>query len=266
MRNFSLYMMFIGILTTAISGNWIILNYENVIDYPKASYVVFGIGLAVVGGTFVMSRLFSYLQPEKVHLKDKRDALNEWLMTNLPFNKWVIGLVILPLVIAPFYSWLLLFTMLEWYLFSGLVVAGIIYMLKGERTEDDADWEYHGKTKVMLDLIDYRKHPFNISLILYILVIVSFVLSKGLDIPLYMETGGNPRYVTSLPSISFLMSSLMVVSTFIYIISHGDFFGFHKAELSDERVMLVHFAEIIVCGATLFILIFTLINALYAYF
>lgn len=187
-------------------------------------------------------------------------------MADYPVNKWLIGLIILPLVIAPFYSWMLFFTMLEWYLFSGVVLAGIIYMLKGDRVEDDTDWEYHGKTKMMLDLIDYRKHPFNISLVLYILVIVSFVLSKVWDIPLYMETGGNPRYVTSLPTISFLMSSLMVVSTFIYIISHGDFFGFRKAELSYERVMFVHFTEIIVCGATLFILIFTLINALYVYF
>lgn len=266
MRNISSYIMLSGILITAISGNWIILNYDRVTIYPKASYVVFGVGLVLVTGAFVMSRFFSYREPEKAHTKDKRHDLNEWLIANQPVNKWLIGLVILPLLIAPFYSWLLFFTMLEWYLFSGLVLAGIIYMLKGERVEDDADWEYHGKTKMLLDLIDYRKHPFNISLVLYILVIVSFVLSKMWDIPLYMETGGNPRYVTSLPTISFLMSSLMVMSTFIYIISHGDFLGFRKAELSYERVMFVHFAEIIVCGPTLFILIFTLINALYVYF
>jgi len=264
MRNVSLYIMLTGILITAISGNWIILNYDSVTIYPKTSYVGFGIGLVLVAGTFVMSRFFSYR--ENAHIKDKRDRLNRWLMADYPVNKWLIGLIILPLVIAPFYSWMLFFTMLEWYLFSGVVLAGIIYMLKGDRVEDDTDWEYHGKTKMMLDLIDYRKHPFNISLVLYILVIVSFVLSKVWDIPLYMETGGNPRYVTSLPTISFLMSSLMVVSTFIYIISHGDFFGFRKAELSYERVMFVHFTEIIVCGATLFILIFTLINALYVYF
>ncbi|MFY0743878.1 nucleotidyltransferase [Solibacillus silvestris] len=266
MRNLSSYMMLTGILITALCGNWIILNYDGVVIYPKASYLTFGIGLVLVGCTFVMNQIFSYREQEKTHTKDKRHALNEWLTANQPVNKWLFGLVILPLVIAPFYSWTLFFTMLEWYLFSGLVIAGIIYMLKGDRVEENTGWEYKGKTKKMLDLIDYRKHPFNISLIIYILVIVSFVLSKRLDIPLYMETGGNSRYVTSLPTISFLMSSLMVVSTFIYIISHGNFFGFRKAELSYERVMFVHFAEIIVCGATLFILIFTLINALYVYF
>lgn len=265
MRNLSSYIMLTGILITALSGNWIILNYDGVVIYPKTSYLIFGIGLVLVVCAFVMNHFFSY-QEEKAHTKDNRHALNKWLTADQPFNKWLIGVVILPLVIAPIYSWTLLFQLLECYLFSGLVLAGIIYMLKGDRVEDNKDWEYKGKTKKLLDLIDYRKHPFNISLIIYIMVIVSFVLSKGLDIPLYMETGGNPRYVTSLPTISFLMSSLMVVSTFIYIISHGDFFGFRKAELSYERVMFVHFTEIIVCGATLFILIFTLINALYVYF
>ena len=54
----------------------------------------------------------------------------------------------------------------------------------------EENWDYKGKTKIMLELIDYRKHPFNISLFIYILVIVSFVLSKQWGIPFYMETGG----------------------------------------------------------------------------
>ena len=264
MRNFSLYMMFIGILITAISGNWIIFNYDNVTNYPKASYVVFGIGLVIVAGTFVMSRFFTYR--EIASTADKRDGLNRWLMANYPVNKWLIGLIILPLVIAPFYSWLLLFTLFKWYLFAGSVIAGIIFMLQGERGEDDQDWQYKGKTKKMLHLIDYRKHPFNISLILFILVIGSFILSKHWHIPLYMDASGNPRYVITLPISSFIMSTLMVMSTFIYIINHGDFFGFRKAELSYERVMFVHFGEIILCGATLCILIFTWVISLYSYY
>lgn len=266
MRNLSLYSMLTGILIAAISGNWIIDNYDWVSIYPKASYLTFGMGIVLVVCAFVMSQLSRYREDEHVHTKDNRHALNKWFASNQPFNKWLIGLIIIPLVIAPFYSWTLLFKLLEWYLFSGLVLAGFIYMLLGDRIGDNQDWEYKGKTKMMLDLIDYRKHPFNISLIIYILVIVSFVLSKHWGIPLYMETGGNPRYVTSLPAISFLMSSLMVVSTFVYIISHGDIFGFRKAELCYEKVMFVHFIEIIQCGVTLFLLIITVINALYVYF
>ncbi|MER2111082.1 nucleotidyltransferase [Solibacillus isronensis] len=264
MRNFSLYMMFIGILITAISGNWIIFNYDNVTIYPKASYVIFGIGLVLVAVTFIMSRFSTYREISSKD--DKRDALNRWLMANYPVNKWLVVLIILPLVIAPFYSWLLLYTLIKWYLIAGSMIAGIIFILQGERVEDDADWQYKGKTKKMLDLIDYRKHPFNISLILFILVIGSFILSKHWDIPLYMDASGNPRYVTTLPISASVMSALMVMSTFIYIINHGDFFGFRKAELSYERVMAVHFGEIIMCGATLCLLIFTWIISLYSYY
>lgn len=259
MRKFASYLMFTGILITALCGNWIILNYDEVVIYPKASYFTFGVGLVLVIGVFVINHLSGYRESEEMHAKDNRPALNKWLAAGRPVNKWLTGLVLLPLGIAAFYSWTLFFTLLEWYVFSGLVIAGMIYMLKGDRVEDNKDWVYKGKTKIMLDLIDYRRHPFNISLILYILVIVIFVLSKRWDMPLYMETGGNPRYVTSLPTITLTVSSLMVVSTFIYIISHGDFLRFRKSELSYERVMFVHFAEIIVCGATLFILIITLI-------
>lgn len=65
MRNFALYMMFIGILITAISGNWIIFNYDNVTIYPKASYVIFAIGLVIVAGAFVMSRFTAYRETSR---------------------------------------------------------------------------------------------------------------------------------------------------------------------------------------------------------
>ena len=260
MRNFALYMMFIGILITAISGNWIIFNYHNVKVYPKTSYVIFVIGLVIVAGAFVMSRFTTYR--ETASTNDKRDALNRWLMANYRVNKWLIVLIILPLVLAPFYSWSLLLKLLKWYILAGSMIAGIIFILQGERVEDDADWQYKGKTKKMLELIDYRKHPFNISLILFILVIGSFILSKHWHIPFSMDSNGNPYYATTLPISASVMSSLMVMSTFIYIINHGDFFGFRKAELSYERVMAAHFGEIFMCGPTLCLLIFTWIISL----
>ncbi|MGN7479791.1 nucleotidyltransferase [Solibacillus silvestris] len=265
MRNISSYSMLFGILIVAFSGNWIIHSYDSVTVYPKASYSMFGIGLVVVICAYMMNRLSVYHEDDYVHKKDNRDALNKWLMDDLPFSRWFIAIIILPLAIAPFYSWTLLFRLFSVYLFSGVVLAGFVYLLKGDRVEEE-ELDYEGKAKKWLDLIDYRKHPFNISLFIYILVIASFVLSKQLGIPLYMETGGNPRYVASLPSMAFLMSILMVVSTFIFIINHGDIFGFRKAEQSNYRVMFIHFAEIIQCGVTFFLLVFTVLNALYVYF
>ena len=262
MRNLSSFIMFLGILVVAFSGNWIILNYDQVSIYPKASIIAFGIGLALVVCAFIVSKLSTYHDGEQVFQKDYRDTLNKWLHANGTSNKWFTGIILIPLVIAAFYSLDLLFGLLKLYLFLGIVLAGFVYLLKEDRLEE-VNLQFKGKTKKLLDLIDYRKHPFNISLIIYILVIISFVWSKAWDVPFYMETGGNVRYVTSLPMISFLMSTLMVISTFIYIIHNGDLFGFRKSALSTEKVMFVHFAEIF-CGVTLIMLIFTVINALYS--
>lgn len=266
MRHVSAYSMFLGILIVAFSGNWIIDNYDLVSIYPEASYILFGIGLAIVVVTFIMNRISTYHEDTYVYRKDNRDALNMWLQDNRPFSKWLIGIIMIPLLFALFYSWSLFFHLFSLYLLCGFVLAGFVYILRGDRVEVEENWDYKGKTKIMLELIDYRKHPFNISLFLYILVIVSFVLSKQWDIPFYMETSGNPRYVTSLPNSAVLMSCLMVVSAFIYIISQGDFFGFRKAELSYDKVMFIHFVEIYCCGPVLLIWLFTVINALYAHF
>ena len=262
MRNLSSFIMFLGILVVAFSGNWIILNYDQVSIYPKASIIAFGIGLALVVCAFIVSRLSTYHDGDQVFQKDYRDTLNKWLHANGPSNKWFTGIILIPLVIAAFYSLDLLFGLLKLYLFIGLVIAGFVYLLKEDRLEA-VDLEFKGKTKKLMNLIDYRKHPFNISLIIYILVIVSFVLSKQWEIPFYMETSGNARYAASLPMLSFLMSSLMVISTFIYIIHNGDLFGFRKSELSTEKIMFVHFAEVF-CGLILITLIFTVIYALYS--
>ena len=260
MRNLSSYIMFFGIFIVAFSGNWIILNYDQVATYPKSSTFTFGIGLIALVCGFIMSKLSTYREDEHALQKDYRDSLNKWLHTNSPLKKWFSGIIFLSLVIAAFYSLDLLFGLLKWYLFLGLVIAGLVELLKEDRLEE-VNLEFKGKTKTLLDLIDYRKHPFNISLIIYILVIVSFILSKEWEIPFYMETSGYARYAASLPTVSFLMSSLMVISTFVYIIHNGNLFGIRKFKLSTEKVMFVHFAEIF-CGVTLVMLIFTVINAL----
>ena len=74
-----------------ISGNWIIRNYDSVSVYPKASYILFGIGLAIIVVTFMMNRFSTYHEDTYVHRKDNRDALNKRFQNNQPFSKWLIG-------------------------------------------------------------------------------------------------------------------------------------------------------------------------------
>lgn len=243
--------MLFGIFVVAFTGNWVIGNYDKVSNYPKEAYMAFAFGWGSIICAYIMNKLSTYnLDEEK---KDNRNLINKWERQGIPFNKWIIGIVIVVLVGAGFHSWSLVFKLFWLFLFIGIVFIGFLYVMMGERVEEPDGLDFTGKSKKFLDFVDYRRHPFTISLLLFSLVIVSFLLSKQQDIPMNLEVSGNPRYVTSLPTIAFLTSGLMVVSSYIYIINNGDIFGIRKAEQNGLKVLQIHFLEIIICGATLFI-------------
>jgi len=258
--------MFVGIFVVALSGNWILDNYDRVSVYPPPSYIAFGVGLGMVVLAYVVNKLSTYKEVQSVEKRDNREFINLWEQQRMPVDKVLVGVAILALVLAAFHSWTLVFRLVELFLFIGIVFIGFLFVMKGERVEEPDDLDFKGKVKKFHDLIDYRRHPFTISLIIYVLVIGSFLLSKQWDIPLYMEVSGNPRYVTSLPNITFVMSGLMVISAYIYIINNGDLFGIRKAQQNGLKVLQLHFAEIIICGPTFFIWIVVVIEALIVHF
>jgi len=265
-RNSSSYLMFVGIFVVALSGNWILDNYDRVSVYPPTSYIAFGVGLGMVVLAYVVNKLSTYKEVQSVEKRDNREFINLWEQQRMPVDKVLVGVAILALVLAAFHSWTLVFRLVELFLFIGIVFIGFLFVMKGERVEEPDDLDFKGKVKMFHDMIDYRRHPFTISLIIYVLVIGSFLLSKQWDIQLYMEVSGNPRYVTSLPNITFIMSGLMVISAYIYIINNGDLFGIRKAQQNGLKVLQLHFAEIIICGPTFFIWIVVVIEALIVHF
>lgn len=254
--------MFVGIFVIALTGNWVIEQYDFVSIYPKATYISFGIGWGMVLCSYIMSRLSTY--KEIPNQKDNRDFINKWERRGVSY--WGIVIALAVLVGAAFYSWPLAFRLFFIYIFIGIAYIGFLYIMMGDRMEEPDDWDTTGKTKKLLDLIDYRRHPFTISLIMYSLVIISFLLSKQLGIPIHMEVSGNPKYITSLPVIAFLTSGLMVVSIYVYIINNGDIFGIRKATQNENKMMLIRFLEICCCGLTLFIWLVEVVEALILYF
>lgn len=254
--------MFIGILWVALIGNWVIENYDQISDYPMAANIAFGSGLGVVILAYLINKISTYKEDYNVEKRDNRDVINGWDDKGSRYSKWLFGIAGISLMIAAFYSWSVTIKMLSLYLFIGIVLIGFHFVMKGERVEEPDDLNFKGKTKKFLDLIDYRRHPFNISMIVFSLVVWSFLLSKHFEIPMNLETGGNPRYVTSLPASAFVMSGLMVVSTFIFIINNGDIFGIRKARHNGLKVLQIHFIEIISCGVTFLILVVTVMEAL----
>lgn len=258
--------MFIGIFVVAFSGHSVLRNYDVVSIYSKAIYLTLGIGLAMVVFAYLLQMFSTYKESRNEKKKDNRDFINQWEQKGMFINKWLLGLAILTLIFAAFQSWALMFRLLKIYFFIGMAFIGFLYVMKGARVEEPDDLDFKGRTRKFLDIIDYRRHPFNLSLLVYILVIGSFLLSKQFDIPMYMEVSGNPRYVTSLPVSTFVMSGLMVTSTYIYIINNGDLFGIQKAQQNELKVLQIHFAEIISCGVTFFLWIVIVIEALIIHF
>ena len=119
------------------------------------------------------------------------------------------------------------------------------------------------KLRKFLRLIDYRRHPFSLPLILFIGIVLTFLLSAQFGLELSLEISGNSRYVISLPNIMILLSGLVFACGFMYIIQHGDFLGIRQTKQGENRLMLIHFLEIILCGAVFLIWLITLLAALF---
>lgn len=265
-RTFSSYTMFIGIFVVALNGNWVLKNYDAISLYPKSVSLAFAVGWLLVVCAFVLNKISPYNEILHTEKRDNRDFINKWENHKKWLENGLAGTALLTLVFAAFSSWSLVFNLVALYVFIGIVLVGFLFVMQGKRVEEPDDLDFTGKTKKILDGIDYRRHPFNLSLILFTLIVASFVLSKQFGIPLYMEVGGNPRYATDLPNIAFSLSGLMVVSTFIYIINNGDLFGIRKAQQNGLKVLKIHFFEIIVCGASFFIWLFVVAEALILHF
>lgn len=147
----------------------------------------------------------------------------------------------------------------------GMILYGFLYIMKSN-TEEDAETDILPKSPKMrsfLRWIDSREHPFSIPFLLFLIIVLTFLLSKEFGFILSLETSGNPRYVMSLPIGASITAGLVYASIFIYIIHHCDFFGIRQAKQSDYKVLVIHFSGIITCGATFFIWLVTVCEALF---
>lgn len=272
-KKLSSYLMFIGILIIGLVGNYIIQKYDEIIgSYSNYTYLLLGAGIVFILVAFGMNHFSSekFVGNEDAHIKDNRELINKWWNSKFQFSKWSLGILFIPLIVMIVISIInfkLAMDVLGILFFIGMAVFAFIYVVQGKRIEEPEDLSpRHPTLKMLLHFIDYRRHPFNLSLIIFVLVVVSFLISKEMNIPLHMETSGNPRYVASLPSITVVMSGVMLASTFIYIINNGDIFGIRRAVQNEEKVMAIHFLEILTCGVAFFIWIFTIIEALVMFY
>jgi hypothetical protein len=255
-----------------VDGHWIIQAYHasRIPSDAWYAYIWLVVGVAVTVFAYVMIRQLP--DPENQFLsdsttKDNREIINRWWRNKDKIIMLVMLLTVSALVVVAVIDFSMAVQLLSPVAFIGIMIITFFYIVKGNRVEDPSDdSKRKRKTTLFLHRIDYRRHPISIPFILFVLIVISFLLSNDFDIPFNLEVSGGSRYVTSLEGLIFWISILMLASTFIYIINQSDFLGIKRAKQNEDKLFSVHYMEIVFCGAGLLIWLVTVFEALIVHF
>ncbi|MHA0855700.1 hypothetical protein [Paenibacillus sp. CMAA1364] len=261
------YLLLVGLLIIIMDGMWVIDNYYSYITYPKESYIylILGICLILIAYSIIQrnrKRITLTVNNGSGTGKDNRGFINKLWRQREKFVKRLFIFLFVMLVIIFIYDSAVAYSLLEPILSVGFVGLSFVYIMKdtGEDTgEEDIQFKSI-KVRYLMRKIDYREHPFSLPLILFIMIVLTFMLSKHFGFALSLEISGNNRYTMTLPSGAWLSAELAITCVFIYIIQHCNFLGIRQINQGDAKVMLIHFMEIIVCGSTFLIWLMTLIR------
>ncbi|MDO7906235.1 hypothetical protein Q5741_07360 [Paenibacillus sp. JX-17] len=210
------------------------------------------------------SKEVAHTQHKKNNVREERTAVQlfvnrMWKQRETVGSKLTAVLLVILVIIAIF-DFRLALNMLQPSMVVGMIVFSFFYIMndEGEEVEEEELQPENHKLRALLRLIDYREHPFSLGLLLFIIIVLTLLLSKQYGLMLSLETGGNPMYVMSLPTAAFILSGLSIACGFIYIIHYCDFFGLRQTEQGPYKLFQIHFYEIIICGASFFIWLFIL--------
>ena len=255
----------VGIFLIVLDGLWVVDTYDSYDTYPREAvlFLILGVCLTIIAYIIIQRKRKYDAQIKNKIMKDPAKGMNNqqfvnrmWKQRETVGNKWVGSLLVILVLIAIFDLGIAA-RLLQPIMLLGMIGFSFIYIMKDEDEDEgvhDEDFQPKShKLAKFLRLIDYREHPFSVGLILFILIVLTFLLSKPLGVVMNLETSGNPKYVMSLPSAAFILSGLIFACGFIYIKEHCDFLGIRQAEQSRYKLFQIHFFEIIMCGASLLI-------------
>ncbi|WJH29194.1 hypothetical protein N6H13_30760 [Paenibacillus sp. CC-CFT742] len=254
----------VGIFIIILDGIWVVKTYDSYDVYPKETFFLLLLGaclMILAYGTLYIRK--KHLTPDLNKIKDteSEEETNSQLFVNRMWEqRETVGgklllFVLTFLALLAIFDWGLALNMLQPILFVGMIVYSFFYIMHDD-TEDASEDEFRPKSNIMLiflRLIDYRKHPFSIGLFLFTGIVLTLLLAKHFNFNLSLETGGNPRYVMSLPTSAFILSGLTVACGLFYISQQCHFFGLSQKNRGTYKLFQIHFYEIVICGATFFI-------------
>lgn len=258
------YLLLAGLTCIVVSGLWVVAKYEEYSVYPREIYKYLIIGICLITIAFLMTQLknkkitHDVIAPSLPNKKDNREFINKLWKNKMKIGDRVVGFFLVTLALIAIFNLGFAVNLLAPIFLSGTIIFGFVFIMHDDEDDDVWDPPKSRFMQILLRLIDYRTQPFSVPLILFILIVVSFLLSKQFEFTLSLETGGNPRYVISLPALMFTQAALVFICGFIYIIQHGDFLGIRQAKQSDTKKFTIHFAVIGSSSPTFLIWLMTL--------
>lgn len=258
------YILMIGIFLVVLDGLWIVDTYDLYAAYPKEAFItlMLGISLTMLAYMLIQRKRKQVAQIESEMLSNSpakgsshQHLVNKIWKQRVSVGNKLVGVLLVILALIAIFDFGIAVSLLGPILFLGMLGVSFVYIMKEEEQgihEEDLQPKGH-RLRNLLRLIDYREHPFSLALILFMLIVLTFLLSKRFGLVLSLETSGNPLYVMSLPNAAFLLSGLIFACGFQYIHQHCDFFGIRRAEQGEYKLILIHFIEIIICGASFLI-------------
>lgn len=263
----------IGIILVISDGLWVVDTYDSYDTYPKEAfiYLFLGISLTIISYIIIQRKNKCITQIKNKTInglrtgKDNRVFINKMWKQRMKIGNRIVGFSLVILAILAIFDVGVAIKLLQPIMFLGIIGFSFLYIItdEGKDIEDENLQPKSHKMRNLLRLIDYRKHPFSLPLILFIIIVLTFLLSKQFGLTLNMEVSGNSIYVMSLPIGTYFLSILVFTCTCIYIIQHCDFFGIRQVEQGGYKLLQIHFFEIIFCGSTFLIWLMILIVALF---
>jgi len=262
-RKIAPYILVVGLFCIVLDGLWIVESYDSSVSYPREAliYLLIGICLIVISYFFFkFKKPLSIAIPKDCEAKkdnrlyirkvwDKREELGERAMV----------ILLITLVIIAVFDFGLAVQLLLPILFCGMVVVAFLYAMYHEEMQVEDDEQLKPKTakvRKLMSLLDYRNHLFSLSLLLFIIIIFSYLFAKDLGYTFAEISGMN---VMTLEGGVYSLAGLIFLCGFVYIIHHVDFLGVRQARQSYEKVLRIHFLELGFVGIVFFIWLISLV-------
>lgn len=226
-RKIAPYILVVGLFCIVLDGLWIVESYDSSISYPREVFVYLLIGICLIVISYFF---FKFKKPLSIEIPKDREAKIDnrvyirkvWEKREELGERAMVVLLIILVIIAVF-DFGLAVQLLSPILFCGMVVVAFLYAMYHEEMQVEDDEQLKPKTakiRKLMSLLDYRNHLFSLSLLLFIIIIFSYLFAKDLGYTFAEISGMN---VMTLEGGVYSLAGLIFLCGFVYIIHHVDF-------------------------------------------